>query len=210
MTISKRKTTLKPTHTKRCASLLLHTRCAFSSPPLRETVSGVLLACLFFLPSHYHHFHVIIQQQHRCSLYDIYKYLLGDERLLCMADWLQYFPLGMCHINVQHVRCNVPRVCSVGCNGTWGFMDGRTELTQVSGTVTDVVPNLPKRRVPVLSFYRTLQKCPEPVPRPYRRFLKHKMHTKHKVHTVKTGKAVKALTNSSHNGNRKQVAATAK
>ena len=43
-------------------------------------------------------------------------------------------------------RLNSPRVCTVEYAGTRGTLDGRTELTGVSGTRIEVVPNLPKCR----------------------------------------------------------------
>ena len=47
-------------------------------------------------------------------------------------------------------------------------MSGRTELTEVSGTGIEVVPNLPKCRVPVLRLYRTtpVGKIPPEYPYP--------------------------------------------
>ena len=53
------------------------------------------------------------------------------------------------------------RVRSIGYTGTMGIIGGPTERTEMSGTVTEVTPNLPYRKclVPVLRSYRTVPDC---------------------------------------------------
>ena len=50
---------------------------------------------------------------------------------------------------------NIARSCCTGYTGTRGSFGGSTELTEVSGTGIEVVPNLPKCRVPILKSGRT-------------------------------------------------------
>ena len=50
----------------------------------------------------------------------------------------------------------ITRVYSVRYIGSRDIFGGITELTEVSGTGIEVVPNLPKCWVPVSSPYRTL------------------------------------------------------
>ena len=52
------------------------------------------------------------------------------------------------------VRSNITRVCLVRYRYS-RYRYGCTELTEVSGTGIDAVPNLPKCPVPVLGVYRT-------------------------------------------------------
>ena len=46
------------------------------------------------------------------------------------------------------------RVCFGRVSSARGIFGGRTEVTEMSGTGTEVVPNLPNCRVPVLKSYR--------------------------------------------------------
>ena len=59
-------------------------------------------------------------------------------------------------VTILHISCTTYQGCVRHGTGILGTdVDGRTELTEVSGTGIDVVPNLPKRPVPVLEVYRT-------------------------------------------------------
>ena len=73
------------------------------------------------------------------------------------------FPFCMFKLNIRHfcssfwckyVPNRISSVRSGGFTGTRGIFGGSTELIQVSGTGTEVVPNLPKCRAPVLRRYR--------------------------------------------------------
>ena len=85
----------------------------------------------------------------------------------CWAPPEQLVPLENHGTSRKHTQHSTPKIIARGMFGralyitpvyTRGIFGGRTQVTELSGTGMEVVPNLPKRRVPVLGPYRSLPK----------------------------------------------------